>query len=181
MKSSELDIKDQVQVESQTQIENGLSTEYHENGMKRLEVPYKDWRKEGVEFQWNGSGMKMLKARYKDGELEGLFTCWHENGQKKGEGQYKDDKKYGLWTYWDEEGDIVKTETYKEGAIEEDSMESDVEYLDTERAAKVLNVSVSKLYKMRKYDGLPYIKNGRKVLYRKSILIAFLKNLEGLK
>ena len=181
LKSSKSDIKEQVQLESETQIENGLSTEYHANGKKRLEVPYKDWRKEGIEFQWNDNGIKMLKARYKDGELEGLFTCWHENGQKKGEGQYKDDKKYGLWTYWDEEGEIAKTETYKDGPIEDYSTESDVEYLDSERAAKVLNVSLSKLFQMRKYDGLPHIKNGRKVLYRKSTLIAFLNNLERFK
>ncbi len=57
-------------------------------------------------------------------------------------------------------------------------MQEQQEYLNSEDAAKVLSVSLSKLYQMRQHDKLPFIKNGRKVMYRRSSLLEFLNNLE---
>jgi excisionase family DNA binding protein len=57
-------------------------------------------------------------------------------------------------------------------------MQEQQEYLNSEDAAKVLSVSLSKLYQMRQHDQLPFIKNGRKVMYRRSSLLEFLNNLE---
>jgi hypothetical protein len=53
----------------------------------------------------------------------------------------------------------------------------ETEYLDTEEATKFLRVSVSRLYRMRVDDNLPYIRNGRKLMYKRSELIEFLDNL----
>jgi excisionase family DNA binding protein len=53
----------------------------------------------------------------------------------------------------------------------------ETEYLDTAEATRFLRVSVSKLYRMRVDDNLPYIRNGRKVMYKKSELIEFLDGL----
>ena len=57
-------------------------------------------------------------------------------------------------------------------------MQEQPEYLNSEDAAKVLSVSLIKLYMMRQHDQLPFIKNGRKVMYRRSSLLEFLNNLE---
>ena len=57
-------------------------------------------------------------------------------------------------------------------------MQEPPEYLNSEDAAKVLSVSLSKLYMMRQHDQLPFIKNGRNILYRRSSLLEFLNNLE---
>jgi excisionase family DNA binding protein len=57
-------------------------------------------------------------------------------------------------------------------------MQEQPEYLNSEDAAKVLSVSLSKLYQMRQHDQLHFIKNGRKVMYRRSSLLEFLNNLE---
>lgn len=57
-------------------------------------------------------------------------------------------------------------------------MQEQQEYLNSEDAAKFMHVSLSKLYQMRQHDHLPFIKNGRKVMYRRSSLLEFLNNLE---
>ena len=57
-------------------------------------------------------------------------------------------------------------------------MQEQQEYLNSEDAAKFMHVSLSKLYQMRQNDHLPFIKNGRKVMYRRSSLLEFLNNLE---
>ena len=107
--------KEGIRTEWNGQKEDGLYTEYHENGQKILEVPIKDGRKDRVEFTWYESGQKESKGNYKDGARDGLWTWWHENGQRKKEGNHKDGKPDGLWTGWNKNGQKMEKWNVKDG------------------------------------------------------------------
>ena len=50
--------------------------------------------------------------------------------------------------------------------------------LTTTETAKWLGYSVSKLYRLRTYEGLPYTKVGKKIMYRRKAIEAYLKERE---
>ena len=69
-------------------IEDGLHTEYYENGQKF----------------WEGT--------FKDGKEDGVFTGWYENGQIKWEGTYKDGKPDGVVIRYNEDGTERERRTF---------------------------------------------------------------------
>jgi len=99
--------------------ENGLWTEWYENGQKKKKETYKDGEEVGKWTYWyeNGQKMKGETYRYRDGEEVGKWTQWYENGQKMYEVNYKDGWKDGLYTSWYKNGQKLKEETYKDGKL----------------------------------------------------------------
>ena len=96
--------------------QDGLYTEWHENGQKWIEATYKDG--ELIEETWYyENGQKKREVSYKDGKEEGLWTEWHENGQKWIEATYKDGERVGKWTLWYKNGQKHEEETYKDGEL----------------------------------------------------------------
>ena len=53
-------------------------------------IEYKDGKNDGLITDWYENGWKMKKYTYKDGNYDGLGTIWYSNGQKSYEGTYKD-------------------------------------------------------------------------------------------
>ena len=62
--------------------DDGLSTEWYENGKKREEINCKDGEYDGLWTQWFESGVKRVEGHYKDGKVEGLVTEWYRSGEK---------------------------------------------------------------------------------------------------
>lgn len=60
--------------------------------------------------------------------------------------------------------------------IQKTNMELQDEWLSTEETIKFLKVSKKTLLRYRKTGKIPYSKDGRKVRYKKSDLIKYLKN-----
>ena len=124
------------------EIEDGISTEWYENGQKKSEENFKEgardgkssmWyedgqieeegnfingKNHGLFTRWRNSGQKREEATFKDGELDGLMTEWYENGQKKSENTFKDGKQDGLTTVWYENGQKKGEGTFKDGKQE---------------------------------------------------------------
>jgi len=50
--------------------------------------------------------------------------------------------------------------------------------LTTKDVAKWLGYSISKLYRLRTYEGLPYTKVGKKIMYRRKAIQAYLNERE---
>ena len=63
-------------------IEDGLHTEWWENGQKKLEVSYKDGKPDGLGIVWYKNGRMKSKGTYNEGELVSQ-GFWDENGNKK--------------------------------------------------------------------------------------------------
>ena len=92
---------------------DGLMTEWHENGQKKIEVIYKDGEEHGPFRGWHENGQKAVEATMKDGKPDGLMTEWHENGQKKIEVIYKDGERVSE-KYWNSKGEEVETKEESE-------------------------------------------------------------------
>ncbi len=94
-------------------IWSGNKIYWHENSMRRLEVPYKDGGPDGLATFWNENGQKVSERTYEDGKTV-LITYYYESGQKEKEGEwkaggtYETDKEGGKWTYWYENGQKKK-------------------------------------------------------------------------
>jgi len=91
---------------------DGVITEYYENGQKRSEVTYKDGKEDGKWTRWHENGQKSGEGTYKSyenkyqlSELDGLYTNWYENGQKRREETYKDGELISE-KYWNEDGSV---------------------------------------------------------------------------
>jgi antitoxin component YwqK of YwqJK toxin-antitoxin module len=97
--------------------EDGLHTEWYENGQKKSEGTFKDGKGDGLYTSWYENGQKKLEIQKKNGDYDGLVTSWYENGQKKSEGTYKDSKRYGLFQSWYENGQKSSERTFKDGEL----------------------------------------------------------------
>jgi len=96
---------------------DGLCTDWYENGQKKEEINYKNGKRDGLYTQWYENGQKEYEFTYKDDEEDGLFTSWYENGQKKYERTFKDGKEDGLYTQWYENGQKKSEWNRKDGKL----------------------------------------------------------------
>jgi antitoxin component YwqK of YwqJK toxin-antitoxin module len=96
----------------------GKTFNYHKNGQKKLEVNFKNGKRDGLGTLWLDNGQKSSEDNCKDGKLDGLVTNWFDNGQKSSEATYKDGKEYGLVTTWFENGQKSSEAIYKDGKLD---------------------------------------------------------------
>ena len=82
--------------------EDGLFTEWYENGQMSYEGIYKDGELDGLHIEWDDNGQKLAIRTYKDGNLR-FSTWWCENEQMKSKGTYKDGEKIS-GKGWNEDG-----------------------------------------------------------------------------
>jgi antitoxin component YwqK of YwqJK toxin-antitoxin module len=92
---------------------NGLTTMWYENGQLKGETNYKDGKQDGLTKTWYENGQKTHEGNYKNGKYDGFWTNWYENGQKKKEGNQRWGQLDGQWTYWHKNGKIEKKKTFK--------------------------------------------------------------------
>ena len=65
-----------------------------------------DGKEDGLYTEWYENGQKKTEGTYKDGELDGKRIWWYENGQKQCEGTYKDGELIEK-IEWDEDGNVI--------------------------------------------------------------------------
>ena len=94
-------------VYSQIKQQNGLNTEYYDNGQKKfIEGNLKDGKQDGKWTGWYRNGQIRSERDFKDGNIDGKHTSWYENGQIWSERNYKDGNTDGKATWWYENGQI---------------------------------------------------------------------------
>ncbi len=93
----------------------GLATEWYENGRKKAEFNWKDGRKNGLSTSWYEDGEKERESNWKNGRMDGPFLSWHKNGNKRVESNWKDGRKNGLSTVWYESGQKKTESKWKDG------------------------------------------------------------------
>ena len=104
--------------ESNSSCQDGLSTEWYENGQKGREENYKDGKAHGFAIGWYKNGQKKAEGNIRDDRKDGLWTYWHENGQKESEENYKDGGFLnGLLTEWYENGQKKSERNYRGGKL----------------------------------------------------------------
>lgn len=88
-------------------------TWYYMEGMKHLDGPIVNDKRNGAFETYYKSGKPMSKGSFVDGVREGKAIVYRENGMIHYEGFYKNGKECGIWKFYDEEGNLQK-ETNKD-------------------------------------------------------------------
>lgn len=89
--------------------EEGLNTDYYNNGKEKMNGVIIDGQREGLWQAWYENGNLWSEAEYKKGINNGKSVTYFENGKVRYEGKFNNGKKIGEWNYYDEEGKLVKT------------------------------------------------------------------------
>ena len=81
---------------------------------------YKDGVLDGLYESFHPNGQTGVRENYKLGSEHGLHEVFYKNGQSQETGNYIVGKKDGLWEKYNKyNGDILKTEEYKNGVLQE--------------------------------------------------------------
>lgn len=83
-------------------------TWYYEEGMKYLDGPIVDGKRNGTFESYYKSGAIMSRGEFVDGIRIGKATVYHENGKVRYEGVYENGVECGIWKFYDEEGSLTK-------------------------------------------------------------------------
>lgn len=94
---------------------NGTYIEFHDNGVKKIEMNIKDGLKDGETILYSLDGKISEIRSYKQGKMDGTWTTFNEKDQKKAVANYQNDKKHGKWIIWDEKGVKRYEMEYSEG------------------------------------------------------------------
>jgi antitoxin component YwqK of YwqJK toxin-antitoxin module len=73
----------------------GITTGYDEyviDNKFKIEINYKDGKKNGISRWYNKNGVLEYEDNYKDGKAEGIAIGYYESGAHRCERNYKDDK-----------------------------------------------------------------------------------------
>ena len=81
-------------------------TWFYNEGMKHLEGPIVDGKRNGVFKTYYKSGTVMSEGNFVDGKREGKAIVYHENGKINYEGFYKNGKECGIWKFYDDKGNL---------------------------------------------------------------------------
>lgn len=82
-------------------------TWYYQEGMKHLDGPIVDGKRNGIFESYYKSGAVMSRGEFVDGKRVGKATIYHENGKVRYEGNYADGKEVGIWKFYDEDGNFL--------------------------------------------------------------------------
>ena len=82
-------------------------TWYYQEGMKHLDGPIVDGKRNGVFESYYKSGAVMSRGEFVDGKRVGKATIYNENGKVRYEGNYADGKEVGIWKFYDEDGNFL--------------------------------------------------------------------------
>ena len=92
--------------------------EWYNDGIKELEIPYKDNVPHGEFKRWTGFGDVAMIGYYKKGLRDGKWTSYYverlNSRKKEAERYYKDDHPVGDWEGWHYDGTKAFEEHYSE-------------------------------------------------------------------
>lgn len=83
-------------------------TWYYDEGMKHLDGPMVDGKRNGEFETYYKSGALMSKGTFVNGVREGDAFTYYENGNVKYQGVYVNGKECGIWKFYEENGDLDK-------------------------------------------------------------------------
>lgn len=83
-------------------------TWYYDEGMKHLDGPIVDGKRNGLFETYYKSGELMSKGTFVNGIREGEAFTYYENGKVKYHGSYKNGKECGIWNFYEENGEFDK-------------------------------------------------------------------------
>jgi antitoxin component YwqK of YwqJK toxin-antitoxin module len=120
-------------------VKQGYSYTYYTDGKIWREVNYIDGLEEGVGKEYANSDRRVIKLIYykkgfitdieninrvdKAGMMQGNWKEFYEEGNIKWEGEYKNDLKHGYFKEYSKEGNLITTQKYVDGILQEEVAE----------------------------------------------------------
>lgn len=86
--------------------------EWYTDGIKELEIPYKNNEPHGEFKRWDGYGDVAMIGEYKKGKRHGKWTSYYTNKKKEAVRYYEDDHAIGNWEGWFMDGKTSFEEHY---------------------------------------------------------------------
>jgi len=71
----------------------------------------------GKKTEWAEDGHRRLELEFRNGKRDGLLVEWYPDGQKTRQGRWASDRETGVWTGWQPTGDKAWECTYQDGKI----------------------------------------------------------------
>ena len=81
-------------------------TWFYQEGMKHLEGPIVDGKRNGEFKSYYKSGTVLSEGNFIDGKRDGKAVVYYENGKINYEGFYQNGKECGIWKFYDEDGNL---------------------------------------------------------------------------
>ena len=121
---------------------NDKSLEFYENRTIKKITPFLEDKKQGVGFEYDKNGNIITITRYRNnkiivqeningfndkGEKEGIWKEFYENGLLKEEKNYLSGKLNGYFKIYNEEGKLVNALKYKNGLVDLNSKDIDLD------------------------------------------------------
>ena len=91
--------------------------EWYNDGIKELEIPYKDGLPHGEFKRWTGFGDVALIGNYNKGKKDGKWTIYYQNKKVEAVQYYKDDHPVGDWEGWHHNQKKAFEEHYDENGV----------------------------------------------------------------
>jgi antitoxin component YwqK of YwqJK toxin-antitoxin module len=122
-------------------IKDSIYREFHENGVKKTEIHFRNGQEHGIFRSWYSDGTPEMVCHYSNGKLdgektrwyqsgamksrsnwtlgkqEGLSETWFENGQLQCQGNYRNNKRCAEFRHWYENGQLYSILSFKEGRL----------------------------------------------------------------
>ncbi len=104
---------------------DGVWTMWHENGVKRREIPYNMGKYDGVFREWDEQGQLRLEAHFAGGGKHGAERRWRANGVIEWWARYE---KGGLVRYitYDQAGEPIREFSVKQGFFDPQKPEAKI-------------------------------------------------------
>lgn len=83
-------------------------TWYYMEGMKHLDGPIVNGKRNGKFETYYKSGKIMSRGEFVDGIREGKAVVYYENGNIHYEGNYENGKEVGIWKFYREDGKLLE-------------------------------------------------------------------------
>lgn len=112
----------------------GILKVFTTEGIIKEEIPFKDDLESGPGYQFDSLGVVNTLKTYKSGVMvrkqpinrfdrlgrkQGTWMEFYPNRLKKVEGTYRNDFKNGYWKYYKKSGDLIRTEFWIDGVLQE--------------------------------------------------------------
>ncbi|MBK8594388.1 MAG: prolyl oligopeptidase family serine peptidase [Holophagales bacterium] len=90
-------------------------TSFDKRVKEEFQCNHRSNTREGLCTEWHRNGRKRIEARFTRGRRSGASTSWYESGQKEAEESWLDGQLHGRVRYWSEKGDLQFDSTFAHG------------------------------------------------------------------
>lgn len=113
---------------------HGITEFFYPDGNVKKTIPFVEGKEQGMGYEYDEEGMiitlltynsgvltkkRNINRRDDDGNRQGIWMTFHKNMRIEVEGNYTDDLKNGFFKYYTKTGNLIKTERWIMGVLQE--------------------------------------------------------------